>query len=75
MDNELNSAIGKWLAEQREAKGYSQQYVADLLGVTRTAVHYWETGKRTIYAITLMDYCRAIGADPNDLTDRVFHGK
>ena len=67
MKSNMNTAIGQWLARQREAKGYSQQYVADRLGVTRTAVHYWETGKRTIYAVTMMDYCKAIGADPNEL--------
>lgn len=62
-----NARIGRWLAEKRDEKGLSQQAVADRLGVTRTAVHYWESGKRTIYAVNLIDYCRAIGADPEDI--------
>lgn len=59
-----NSDIGAWLAEQRQKKGLSQQDVADKLGMTRTAVHYWESGKRVISAENMIDYCLAINADP-----------
>lgn len=65
-DKEMNKLIGAWLAAQRQERGLSQQDVADVLGVSRSAVHYWETGKRTIYAVNLLDYCRAINADPAD---------
>lgn len=59
-----NTDIGNWLASERIKKGLSQQYVADKLGMTRTAVHYWETGKREISAQNMLDYCNAINADP-----------
>lgn len=67
-----NSRIGKWLAEKREEKDLSQQYVADRLGVTRTAVHYWESGKRTIYAVNLIEYCMVLGVDPREIIDDLY---
>lgn len=70
-DNITNKKIGAWLAQEREKRGFSQQYVADILGVTKTAVHYWETGKRTIYAINFIDYCKAIGANPTDCIEEI----
>ncbi len=68
-DDEMNKKIGEWLALRREEKGFSQQYVANMLGCTRTAVHYWESGKRTIYATNLLQYCELLGADILDLRE------
>lgn len=67
-----NSRIGKWLAEKREEKGLSQQHVAERLDVTRTAVHYWESGKRTIYAVNLIEYCKVLGVDPREIIDDLY---
>ena len=66
-DYNLNKAIGQWLSDHRKQKGLSQQQVADRLGVTKTAVHYWETGKRMIFAETMIDYCKILNLDPQDL--------
>lgn len=33
----------------REAKGLSQEAVADILGLDRSQVHRWETGKRNLH--------------------------
>ena len=62
-----NKKIGAYLAKERRAKKISQQQLADRLGVSKTAVHYWETGKRTIYADQMLEYCETIGIDPQDL--------
>lgn len=62
-----NDDIGKWLKKQRELKHKNQQDVADYFGTTKTAVHYWETGKRQITAETMMRYCYYLGVDPQDL--------
>lgn len=67
MKDDINTLIGKWLREKREEKHMTGQEVADALGVTKTAVSYWESGKRTIYAYQMMDYCKAVGADPEEL--------
>lgn len=34
------------IKEAREAKGLTQPQLAELCGVTRQAVYYWESGKR-----------------------------
>lgn len=62
-----NKKIGTYLAKERRAKKISQQQLADRLGVSKTAVHYWETGKRTIFADQMLEYCETIGIDPQDL--------
>ncbi len=75
MKNEnLNIKIGEWLQNKRIEKELSQQDVADALGVTRTAVHYWESGKRTIYADNMFDFCRVLGVDPSDLVRDLTQG-
>lgn len=70
-NKELNTEIGAWLAHHRKLRGLSQAEVAERLGVTKTAVHYWETGKRMIYAKTMLDYCRLLDLDPQDLVKDV----
>ena len=74
MDN-YNKKIGQWLAHQREARGLLQQDIGDKLGVTKTAISYWETGKRTIDASTMIEYCNALGVDPQDLVRDVVNEK
>lgn len=69
-----NNQIGRWLANQRIKRGLLQAEVGDMLGVTKTAISYWETGKRTIDAETMINYCIAIGADPQQLVKDVTQG-
>lgn len=66
-----NNKIGSYLAKERKSKRITQQAIADKLGVTRTAVHYWETGKRVIYADQMLNYCNELGVDPSDLVKEV----
>lgn len=63
--------IGEWLAHQRESRGLTQGEVGDMLGVTKVAVHYWETGKRKLFASALFDYCSVLGVDPQDLVEHI----
>ncbi|GIV01106.1 MAG: hypothetical protein KatS3mg014_2721 [Actinomycetota bacterium] len=37
--------LGEGLARARAAIGYSQEAVAGALGITRTLLSYWETGR------------------------------
>ena len=66
-----NQKIGAYLAKERKAKRITQQQVADRLGVTKAAVSNWETGKRTIYAEQMIEYCLEIGIDPQKLVEAV----
>lgn len=59
----FDKQLGAWLKEKRTEKNLSLQAVADRIGVTRSAVHCWETGKRQLYAQTLLDLCDVLGAN------------
>ena len=39
-----NNRMGEFLAALRKSKGYTQQEVADSLGVSNKTVSSWETG-------------------------------
>lgn len=75
MEKNYNDAIGEWLMNERIRQGLSQQDIADKLGTTRTAVHYWESGKRTIYADNMISYCYALNVDPSQLIKDVTSNK
>ena len=47
-----NDRIGAWLQENRIEKGYSQQQVADMLGVSRIAFHIGKTEKEQYMLLT-----------------------
>ena len=62
-----NKDVGEWLRKHREMKHMTQSQIAGRLGVTKTAVHYWESGKRMIFADTMINYCHILDIDPQDL--------
>ncbi len=68
---DYNETIGAIFAQHRKEKGYSQQYVADLMHVTRSTIHYWEKGKRQMFAYQFFDLCNIYGLDANDVADEV----
>lgn len=74
MDEKIDIRIGSWLADQRKKRGFTMQEVADRLGVTKTAVHYWESGKRSMYARHVLAYCEAIGIDADELVRAIRGG-
>lgn len=69
--NEQDKLLGEYLRQKREEKGFSQQYVADKLGVSKMAVSNWENGNRAIYATTLIRYCMVIGLNPNNIVSEL----
>ena len=68
---EFDKRIGSILREIRNEKGFSQDYVAELIGVSKMQVSYWETGKRAIYAERLKQYCRALGVTAQSVFDQM----
>jgi len=71
MKTNYNSAIGEWLMSQRIRQGLSLQDIADRLQVSKSAVYYWEVGKRTIYAENMINYCNALNVSPSKLMDDI----
>ena len=60
---DYNIIIGEIFAKYRKEKGYSQQYIADRMGVAKSLVHYWETGQRQMFAHQMMELCDILGLD------------
>ena len=52
--------LGKVLRDRRIEKKYTQEYVADQLGVSKNQVSHWELGKRSMYAESLEEYCKVL---------------
>ena len=71
MKTNYNSAIGEWLMHQRIQQGLSLQDIADRLQVSKSAVYYWEVGKRTIYAENMINYCNVLNVSPSKLMDDI----
>lgn len=59
--------LGTMLRIQREAAGIKAADVAKALGVNRSTITFYETGRNAMSASVLVDYCRAIGFDPAEL--------
>ena len=56
------------LAGARVSKGWTQQDIADMLGVSRTIVNRWETGKTEMKMAYLIAFCSLTGFDVNDIS-------
>ena len=71
MTDSENKKIGEWLCEKRKEHGYTQQQIADKLGMAKSMVSRWENGKRTIYADQFLNYCHAIGMTSEEMQELV----
>lgn len=69
--SEQEKLLGEYLKAKREEKHYSQQYVADQMGVSKMAISNWESGNRSIYATSLIKYCLVIDLNPNDIVSDI----
>lgn len=56
-DEPIYQTVGRKLAAVRKEKGLNQQEVADIIGVSRGALSYWEKGDRVIDIDTLYKLC------------------
>jgi transcriptional regulator with XRE-family HTH domain len=65
----VDKQIGARLRMFRTARGWSQQRVADLFGVTFQQVQNYESGTSSIGAGQIMTLCKGLGITPADLLD------
>lgn len=61
--------FGEKLQMLRKNKGYSQEELADLLGVTRQSVSKWESGSTYPEMDKLLSLCKIFNVSLNDLTN------
>ena len=57
------------LEEARERKGVSRKQLARSMGVTRTAVCAWETGRNSITLGRIVQAAKALGCKPGELLE------
>ncbi len=63
------TTLGTKLSRLRRSKGYSQQELADKLGVSQPAYHKWETDHSTPDLETLLKLSRVFEVDLSYLTE------
>lgn len=56
--------LGRWLREQREARGLTMRQFGDLLGKPHSFVAKTECGQRRLDVVEFVWYCRTLEADP-----------
>src|SRR5439155_9519148 len=62
---ELRREAGRWLRELREARGFSQRNLADLVGAEYyTFISQLETGRGRIPPDRYLMWAKALGVDP-----------
>lgn len=57
--------------ELRKERGWLQQDVAHRMRRTQTFVSKYETGRRRLDVIELLDILRALDADPHEFVDQI----
>lgn len=65
--------LGRRLRCVRESRRYTQEDIAGVLGISRSAVVQMEAGNRSIDSIELMKLSKELGFDPTDLFSGEFH--
>ena len=60
--------LGARIRSQRQQHGWSQEHLADLMGVSRQAVTKWESGKATPTAANLFELAELFGTTVDLLT-------
>jgi Zn-dependent peptidase ImmA (M78 family)/DNA-binding XRE family transcriptional regulator len=64
--NDTATWVGRRIKEAREAAGLTQADLAAVLGITQTAVSYWEAGKRAPGLDDIVKLTRALHRDAGD---------
>jgi transcriptional regulator with XRE-family HTH domain len=65
--SEREEIFGKIVQDQRKAKSISQEKLAKLTGLDRTAISLIENGKRSPTFTTILKICSALEIEPSEL--------
>ncbi|MGA7313798.1 MAG: helix-turn-helix transcriptional regulator, partial [Silvibacterium sp.] len=64
--------LGNRLRQLRDNRGYTQEDVAAVLGISRSAVVQLEAGNRNLDSVELMALANEFGFDPKQLFEEKF---
>jgi transcriptional regulator with XRE-family HTH domain len=67
------SQFGKYLAKRRKAVGLTTEALAEKVGTSRSAIHYWETGKWLPSVSQLEPLAQALKVSYEDLFEKAGH--
>ena len=59
--------IGRFIAERRKSKGFTQMQLAEKLSITDRAISKWETGKSLPDSAIMLELCDILEITVNDL--------
>ena len=59
--------IGKFISDERKAKGYTQKQLSELLGISDKTISKWECGNGFPEASLLLPLCNELGITVNEL--------
>lgn len=68
-NQEQNKMLGLMILKARKKSGYSQQHIADFLGVARQTIGCWERGENAPDGLTLMRLMLKINMDHEELKE------
>lgn len=71
MTNKRLKILGLNIKFERMKKGLSQEELAELVDISRTAVSFIETGRQNPTVLKIIDIAKALDVDINDLTKSV----
>lgn len=66
---QVKAAFGRRVRELRQAKGWSQEHLADVVGLDRSYVGSVERGERNISLENIAKFARALGVTLSNLMD------
>lgn len=70
-DKEFYETLGAILRNERKKRHMTLSDIADRIGVTPAAVHFWETGQKAMSALSLSKYCDILNMSIDDIFDKV----
>ncbi len=70
-EEQFHVSLGQWLRELRMEHGYTQEYVAEMLGVSRQAVSKWENGSSEPSTAKLFALAQLYGLEVAELLENI----
>lgn len=71
---DVHDRLAPILCSLRESAGLSQREMAARLGTNQTQISMIESGTQAVRVVELVEWCRALEADPELVFSRALHG-